>query len=219
MKNIAFIPLRGGSTSIPLKNIRSLNGRPLAYYTIDAAVNCKDIDTVVIATDYDEIKNVIEQYSSDKILVVGRSEAVSTNTAPTIDVVLEFTEKYDFETMVLIQATSPLLTTKDIDGGLKVLQEGYDSCLSVVRHHVFVWDEKTKQPNFTIPYKPRRQDWNGILIENGAFYINSRDNILKDKFYLSGNIGLYEMPYESHIELDEEIHWQYIEFLLKNRNS
>ncbi|MGL5955289.1 MAG: acylneuraminate cytidylyltransferase family protein [Brevinema sp.] len=217
MKNIVFVPLRGGSVSIPLKNIKLLNGRPLAYYVLDAATQCDLIDMVVVATDLEIIAQAIKEYPSDKIMLVGRSDEVSTNVSPTIDVVLEFSEQFSYQTMVLVQATSPLLQASDIEGGLQLMKQ-YDSVLSVVRQHRFVWDEETHTPNYTIPHKPRRQDWQGILVENGAFYINTRENIMKDRFTLSGSIGLFEMASDTYVEIDEEEDWLFMEHLLQKRN-
>lgn len=217
MKNIVFLPLRGGSKSIPLKNIKPLNGRPLAYYALDAAIACPYIEVVVVATDSDEIKTVIQQYPSDKLLIVGRSEPVSTDTAPTIDVLLEFAGQYSFETMTLIQATSPLISTEDLIGGWSLFQEGYDSVLSVTRQHRFIWDEQTRMPNYNLYNKPRRQDWRGILVENGAFYISSYNQLVSSKAVASGNIGLYEMSPETYVELDEPHDWIVIEQLMKNK--
>ena len=219
MKNIAFIPLRGGSESIPLKNIKLLDGRPLAYYALDAVTQCDLIDTVVVATDSDEIAKVIKEYPSDKIIVMGRTPEVSTNVSPTIDVVLEISQQIEFNNLVLVQATSPLVSASDITRGLELLDQGYDSVLSVVRQHRFIWDEDTHLPNYPMPNKPRRQDWKGILVENGAFYINSRENILRDKFYLSGKIGLCEMSEDTYVEIDEEHDWLMMEQILQKRKE
>ena len=57
-KNVVFIPIRGGSKSIPLKNIKLLNGRPLVYWSLDAAVGCQQVDKVVVSTDSDKIKKL-----------------------------------------------------------------------------------------------------------------------------------------------------------------
>ncbi|SFB74701.1 CMP-N-acetylneuraminic acid synthetase [Brevinema andersonii] len=218
MKNIAFLPLRGGSKSIILKNIKLLNGIPLAYYALDAAVACPYIEVVVVATDSDEIKTVIQEYASDKLLIIGRSELVSTDTSPTIDVLLEFAEQYSFETVTLIQATSPLVSPEDLMGGWALFQQGYDSVLSVTRQHRFIWDEQTRVPNYDLYNKPRRQDWKGILVENGAFYISSYNQIIGSKAVISGNIGLYEMAPETYVELDEPYDWIVMEQLIKNKN-
>ncbi|HPW41103.1 MAG TPA: acylneuraminate cytidylyltransferase family protein, partial [Bacillota bacterium] len=141
---VAFIPVRGGSKSIPLKNIRLINGRPLVYWTLDAAAGCREVDKVVVSTDSDEIRKVVEKYDSDKIIIIDRSEEVSTDIASTESVMLEFAGKYDFENIILVQATSPLLTEGDISGGIeKFRQEGIDSVLSVVRQKRFIWSESS----------------------------------------------------------------------------
>ena len=107
--NVAFIPVRGGSKSIKLKNIKKINGRPLIYWVLDAAIGCDGIDKVVVSTDSAEIRSVVEEYGSEDILVIGRSDEVSTDFASTESVMLEFGEVYDFGNIILIQATSPLL--------------------------------------------------------------------------------------------------------------
>ena len=217
---VAFIPVRGGSKSIPLKNIRLINGRPLVYWTLDAAAGCREVDMVVVSTDSDDIRRVVEKYDSDKIIIIDRSEEVSTDTASTESVMLEFAEKYDFENIILVQATSPLLTDGDISGGIeKFRQEGIDSVLSVVRQKRFIWSEssdKAYAANYDPLKRPRRQEFEGFLVENGAFYITSRKRLLDTRCRISGNIGLYEMPEETYFEIDEPSDWIIAEGLLKN---
>ena len=188
-KTIAFIPVRGGSKSIPLKNIKLMNGRPLIYWTLDAAVNCAEVGTVVVSTDSLKIKRVVEKYGSSKIIVIGRSEAVSTDTASTESVMLEFANDYDFENIVVVQATSPLLQSEDLTNGInKYLEKGINSVLSVVRQKRFIWRESSNNVN-ALNYdplnRPRRQEFDGFLVENGAFYITSRDNLLSSKCRIS----------------------------------
>ena len=78
--NVAFIPVRGGSKSIPLKNIKILNGRPLVYWVLRAACECKYLSRVYVATDSEEIKRVVEEFQNgeerelfSKTIVTGRS--------------------------------------------------------------------------------------------------------------------------------------------------
>ena len=221
---IAFIPVRGGSKSIPLKNIKLINGRPLVYWVLDAVVRCEDIDRVVVSTDSQIIKEVIERYNSDKILIVDRSKKVSIDTATTEAVMLEFAKRYDFTNIILVQATSPLLTEHDISRGIeKFNQKGIDSVLSVVRQKRFLWSESSKGGhaiNYDPLNRPRRQEFDGFLVENGAFYITSRKRLISTKCRISGNIGLVEMPEESYFEIDEPSDWIIVEKLLskiKNR--
>lgn len=128
--NVAFIPVRGGSKSIPLKNIKEFCGKPLVYWTVNAACECAYIDKVYVATDSVQIKGVIQSFQKamgeigSKIMIIDRSAESSTDTASTEFAMLEFAEKYDFDNIVLIQATSPLLTGADLSNGFEVFQIG-----------------------------------------------------------------------------------------------
>lgn len=222
-KNIAFIPLRGGSKSIPLKNIKEINGRPLVFWVLDAADKCHFIDKIVVSTDNDVIKKTVQSYSSEKIICIDRTEAVSTDDATTESAMLEFAEKFNFENIMLIQATSPLLNVKDLENGFKHFnRENVDSVLSVVRQKRFLWSKSTTfstPSNYDPLNRPRRQDFEGFFVENGALYLTTRKNLLSSKCRVSGNIATIEMPEETYYELDELSDWKIIEQLLKNRKS
>lgn len=219
--NIAFVPVRGGSKSIKLKNIKLLNGRPLIYWTLDAASSCKEIDKIVVSTDSDEIRKCVELYNSNKIEIFNRSKENATDTASTESAMLEYAERCVFTNMILIQATSPMLTVCDLQRGIKKFSEkGIDSVLSVVRQKRFIWkkeDDKYVPQNYDYYNRPRRQEFGGFLVENGAFYITSREELLKNKCRISGNIACIEMSEESYFEIDEVNDWVVVEELLKRR--
>ena len=108
--NVAFIPVRGGSKSIPLKNIKPMNVKPLVYWTVKACQDCKYIDRVYVATDSDKIKEAVEAFSDcPKAVVVDRSAETASDTASTESAMIEFCNNYEFDNIVLVQATSPLL--------------------------------------------------------------------------------------------------------------
>ncbi len=225
--NVAFIPVRGGSKSIPLKNIKPINGKPLVYWTIKAACGCKFIDKVYIATDSNKIAEVVSAMKKgceaelfSKAGVIGRSAESASDTASTESAMLEFASKYEFDNIVLIQATSPLLTNKDLDKGFAAFAEtGTDSVLSVVRQKRFHWGNDTNgfahPTNYDVFHRPRRQEFNGYLVENGAFYITSKEDLLKTKNRVSGNIKAIEMNEDSFFEIDEPSDWVIIEALMK----
>ncbi len=227
--NVAFIPVRGGSKSIPKKNIKPICGKPLVYWTVKAACQCRFLDAVYVSTDSDEIRSVVEAFVKDsksesfaKVHVIGRSAETATDTASTESAMLEFAEQYEFDNIALIQATSPMLTSEDLDGGFELLQkEGTDSVISVVRQYCFLWDEDESGNAYPVNYdvfnRPRRQDFDGYLMENGAFYITSRDDLLKSENRVSGNIKAYEMCAESAVELDKPSDWIIVEDLMKER--
>ena len=218
--NVGFIPVRGGSKSIPLKNIKLIAGQPLVYWTIKAAVECSQINLIYVATDSEQIKNVVESFKFEKVKVIGRSEETATDTASTESAMIEFASKYEFENICLIQATSPLLTAEDLSRGFKIFEDA-DSVLSVVRQKRFIWREKkfAEPLNYNYMNRPRRQEFDGYLVENGAFYITSRKNLLQSKCRLSGKIKTVEMTEETYFEIDEPSDWIIIENLLKSRKK
>lgn len=222
--NVAFIPVRGGSKSIPLKNIREIAGKPLVYWTAKAADECEVIDKVYVATDSGRIKEIVESFNLKKVCVIGRSDDTASDTASTESAMLEFAEKYEFDNIVLIQATSPLLTAEDIAGGLNMFNRAdTDSVLSVVRQKRFQWSQDERgfvtAVNYDVFHRPRRQEFDGFLIENGAFYITGRQALLQSKNRLSGNIRAYEMDESTYFEIDEPGDWLVIEKQLKDRKE
>ncbi len=170
---IGFIPVRGGSKSIPWKNIKKLNGRPLLYWVIDAALKCRYLEKLIISTDSELIREKVFQYksaniASNKLKCIGRSSATATDTASTESSMLEYARNYPFKHIVLIQATSPLLTANDLEQAIdKYFAGQYDSLLSLVRQKRFIWQENGQivfPENYDPGKRPRRQDFTGILV-------------------------------------------------------
>lgn len=226
--NVAFIPVRGGSKSIPLKNIKTICGRPLVYWTIRAACECSYIDAVYVATDSNKVWETVMQLKNEnrdlfqKMEVIGRSPGTASDTASTESAMLEFASKYVFDNIVLIQATSPLLTAEDLAGGFELFaQPDTDSVLSCVRQCRFLWEQSENgnafPQNYDVYHRPRRQEFSGYLMENGAFYITSKEKLLASQNRISGNIKVYEMSEDTAFEIDETSDWIIVEELLRRR--
>lgn len=214
---VAFIPVRGGSKSIKNKNIMPLAGKPLVYWTILACMEAKSIDKIFVSTDSDEIKQVVEGFGFEKVEVISRSPETASDTATSESALIEFCQNYDFEKVVFLQATSPLTTAYDMDGALKKLEEEKaNSLVSVVHRYQFLWDTKGHPINYNPQKRPRRQDWEGYLVENGAFYISSRKDILNTHCRMSGKIAFWEMSQKTLFEIDEPDDWQIIENFVNN---
>lgn len=221
--NIAYIPVRGGSKSIPMKNIKPIAGMPLVYWVIKAAVECNIIDHIYVSTDSVEIRKTVEGFLFERVTVVQRSDDSATDTVSTEFGMLEFAQNKDFKNIALIQATSPLLSALDLENGFTLqMRKGVDSVLSVVKQRRFIWSDTENgyaaPVNYNYTNRPLRQNFGGVLVENGAFYITSRNNLLKSRCRLSGNIKTIEMAPESYIELDEPSDWAIVEGLLRCKN-
>ena len=222
--NTAFIPVRGGSKSIPLKNIKVLNGKPLVYWTALAAQRAECVDKLIIATDSPQIKSTVLEFGFSKLSVYDRNPENASDTSSTESVMLEYIGKSDLndnDLFFLIQATSPMLKPEHIDGMYKeFLQNDSDSMFSGVREKQFHWletPEGMSPINYDYKNRPRRQDYNGIIAENGACYINSVGNIKRDKCRLSGKISSFELPSYTAYEIDEPADWIIIEELMKHK--
>jgi len=221
MSDIAIIPLRANSKGIVKKNKRKLLGRPLFTWVLTEAIFSK-LNKVYVYTDDNEILDYVRQYYSwsEKVIAKERSNESASDVASTEMAMLEFAEKidYNFDTIMLLQATSPLTSRENINEALDKLAGGtYDSVLSVVSTKRFIWNKNGTSANYDYTNRPRRQDFDGLLIENGAIYISNKETFIQSENRLGGNIGFLEMDEDSLTEIDEPNDFIIIEDLLKNR--
>ncbi len=218
--NIAFIPVRGGSKSIPLKNIKEFCGKPLVYWVLNALQNTKKIDAIYVATDSNHIKKTVSSFNFPKVAVYDRNPENATDTASSESVMIEFIEKNNFhadDLFLLVQATSPLTQAKDFDNAIeKYINEKADSLVTGVRTKRFFWNKDGTAVNYDPTNRPRRQDFEGLIMENGAFYISKISNLKKyPTTRLSGKISIYEMEEFTGTEIDEPDDWVMLEMLMK----
>lgn len=198
MKILSVILARGGSKGIPSKNIVDLNGKPLISYTIEASLQ-SNVDETWVSTDSSEIASVSSTYGAS---VIDRPNEISTDTSQSEEALLHFTDNHDFDIMVFIQPTSPLLKSIDINKGLELMSR-YDSILSVTREHwIPKWSMDMNPIDWEIDNRPMRQDKEETFLENGAFYITKRKNLLQSKLRYSGKIGFVEMPLSRSFQID-----------------
>lgn len=217
MYNVAFIPVRAGSKSIKNKNITLVNNKPLIYWTVSVA-NASNLDKVFVSTDSDEIKSVVESFGLEKVEVIGRSKESSSDNATSETALIEFAQNYEFDNVVFMQATSPLTQTSDINGALKkFLNSDKKSLISAIKRHQFLWDTKGTPMNYDPNNRPRRQEWDGYYIENGAFYISSRKEILKTGCRITTPVDFWEMSVQNIFEIDEPTDIDIVEKLFPSK--
>ena len=219
MPTIAFIPVRGGSKSIPLKNIKPFCGKPLVCWNIEALEICPLVDEIIVATDSVEIEGVDMAGHYPKTHIYRRSAENACDTASTESVMLEYINYAHLSNdniFMLVQATSPLTQTIHFTEALQLYAQGkFDSILTCVRNKRFFWNADGTSLNYDYRHRPRRQEFEGMLMENGAFYLNTVSNIIASGNRLSGKIGIYEMPEYTAFEIDEPDDWQVMENLMQ----
>jgi YrbI family 3-deoxy-D-manno-octulosonate 8-phosphate phosphatase len=219
MENIVLIPMRGGSKSIPKKNIKMIAGKPLCYWAIRSALSANSVKTVYVSTDSQEIAKTVENLFPNKInknlIIEMRSPKLAKDTSSTEDVINDFIKGKDFKNFGLIQVTSPLITSVDIDNTFMALNGDYQSALSAVRIKRFFWNEDGTAQNYDPLNRPRRQDFNGSLVENGAIYATTKDSLINSKCRISGRTAIIEMHEDSFQEIDEPSDFDIVEGLLR----
>mmetsp|Transcript_147563 Transcript_147563/g.474072 ORF Transcript_147563/g.474072 Transcript_147563/m.474072 type:complete len:234 (-) Transcript_147563:71-772(-) len=215
---VAVVPARGGSVSIPLKNIKELAGRPLIDWCIRAALDSGVFTDVFVSTDHDGIAEVAVASGAK---VHRRAAETATSTASTESAMVDFTKAHpDFDVVCLIQATSPLTTPEHFREAFAMYEKvGADSLVTAVRAHRFLWsvDPSTgvaSAKNYVPEKRARRQDWDGELIENGAFYFTDKALFERTECRLGGKMVLYEMPEHTLVELDSMVDWEIMQSLV-----
>ena len=217
MNNIAIIPARSGSKGLPDKNILDLNGHPLMYYTIKAALKSGCFDTVMVSTDSEKYADIAKSCGAEVPFL--RSEELSSDTAGSWDVVREVLTQYkvmgnSFDYVALMQPTSPLRNAEDIKNAFKMLsRDNVHTVVSVteVEHPVqwcFTMPECGSMKTYAeSPYNQmRRQDLETHYRENGAIYIVNASKILnRDYNYYGDNCYGYVMPGERSIDIDSKM--------------
>lgn len=211
---VAVIPARGGSQSVPRKNIKMLQGRPLIDWVIQAAEYSGIFAEVWVSTDDDEIHMISKKCGAQ---VHRRAAHTATNTASTESALLDFVKAHsNYDILCLIQATSPLITPIDFQKGYETMKRAKaDSLVTAVRAHRFLWEVDVgtgcaSAKNYDPLKRPRRQDWEGELIENGAFYFTTKEIMERESCRLGGRIALHEMEEHTFTELDSPVDWQIV---------
>lgn len=232
-KVIAFIPVRGGSKSIPMKNIKEFCGKPLVYWVIDALQKCDAVTNIVVATDSEEIETCVDDKPDcSKVTIYRRSEATATDTASTESAILEYLQSEDYDRdfgkkcnpiFMLVQATSPLTRADDFSKGISLFRLGnVNSVVSGVNTKRFHWRFECDDhfyADYDVESRPRRQDYVGSYIENGAFYISTKDAILQWGHRLPFPTTVCPMPDDTLLEIDEPSDWVEMERLMYKRTK
>tara|TARA_B100001113_G_scaffold194937_1_gene159890 strand:+ start:364 stop:1011 length:648 start_codon:yes stop_codon:yes gene_type:complete len=201
MKIVSLILARGGSKGIPSKNIIDLNGKPLISYTIQASQK-SNVHSTWVSTDCQKIKNISKKLNAN---VIDRPERISGDFSKSEEALLHFAKKIDFDILVFIQPTSPLLKAKDINKGIELLlnDNNCSSVFSVYKQHWLPrWSLDMKPIGWDVNNRPMRQEVNEEYIENGAFYITKKADLLNSKLRYSGKKNVVVMPYLRSFQID-----------------
>lgn len=219
---LALIPARGGSKGIKNKNIIDLCGKPLISYTIEAARASKYIDDVIVSTDSQLIGQVSIKYGAEVPFL--RPDELASDTASTLSVVLHSIETLDsmnrqYDILVLLQATSPLRTTEDIDGALEQFEKIAEKdvvAVSIVNDPpilIRTIENGVMQNLIKTDSSVRRQDMMPYYRVNGSIYINSVSQ-LNNLTSFNDNPIPYIIAKSHAVDIDEYVDLKVAEYYI-----
>ena len=229
---LALIPARRGSKGLPLKNIRPLGGKPLLAWPIEAARNSRYVDRVVISTEDPEFAAIAEEAGAEAPFL--RPVELASDSAPSIEFIRHTLETladagqtYDY--LVLLEPTSPLTESSDVDAALEILTAHRQEADAIVGVTSLV----SEHPAFAVrinaqglmnPYSvssfgqlPRRQDTEPLYGLDGSLYISSTDALLTENGFCHQRTLPYVTPRWKSFEVDDLVDFICIEALLANR--
>ncbi|MBZ4644149.1 MAG: hypothetical protein JG767_1758 [Deferribacteraceae bacterium] len=228
MKILCTICARGGSKGVKNKNVRELLGKPLIAYTIEMAKKWGKFSDIIVSTDSELIKRISLQHGA--IVPFIRPMELATDNAGKIDVIkhaVNYMEQLGefYDVVIDLDVTSPLRTTEDIENAYqKLVTEQLDIVYSVC--------EARKSPYFNMveidsdgiprlckkPEKPvlSRQTAPKVYELNASIYVYRKEFLLKTNTIHAEKAGIYIMPQERSIDIDSELDFRFVEFMMGN---
>ena len=210
---LAIIPARGGSKGLPRKNIIEVMGKPIIAWTIEEAKKSRYIDRLILSSEDDEIIKISKNWGCEVPFV--RPLSLAKDDSPVIEAVLHsihsLPEKYDY--IVLLQPTSPLRTSRDIDGSIELcVKTNAPTCVTVNEpdtspYWMFFLDENGRMRPVmreSSEIENRRQDLQRVYALNGACYVAKRDWITMNKTFIGDKSVAYKMDKERSLDIDDE---------------
>ena len=227
---LGIIPARGGSKSIPKKNIRLLAGKPLIAHTIETAKKCKMLTKVIVSTDDNEIAEASKKYGGD--IPFKRPEELAKDDTPMVPVLqhavsyVEKNENVHVDIIVLLDPTSPFRRIEDIEACIKKLEDkNADSVVTVcdVEHNPYfvmvrLDDDRLTPLIETDKEITRRQDAPKVYRVNAAVYAIKRDVLMNKGKVITDNTLAVIMPQELSAHVDHKVDFEFAEFLMEKGN-
>lgn len=226
MKRIAIIPARSGSKGLVDKNIKLLNGKPLIAYTIECAIESKAFDKVFVSTDSQHYADIAIQYGADASFL--RSDKNSGDTAGSWDVVREVIDQFrllgeEFDEIMLLQATSPLRVSEDINNAIELFYEkNANAVVSLTEcehspvccntlHNDMCMDNFDREEYKDLP----RQMLPTYYRYNGAIYLLKASELQKKGHMFENRCYAYIMPQLRSVDIDSSLDFFVAEAIMK----
>ncbi|CAD7288725.1 CMP-N,N'-diacetyllegionaminic acid synthase [Campylobacter suis] len=232
MEVLCTICARGGSKGVKNKNIRELYGKPLIAYTIEQALDSKIFNHIVVSTDSDAIAEVAVKYGAE--VFFKRDEHMASDTAGKLEVIRDALIKSEahyavkFDHHIDLDATAPLRDVSDIVLAYEqFLKDDNDNLITAMpsrRSPYFNLVELSKDGRVVLSKSlesaiVRRQDAPKSFDMNASIYIWKREILLTCDSLFLPKTGLYVMPEDRSIDIDNELDFKFVEFIMGEKNA
>lgn len=227
---LAIIPARSGSKGLPGKNVKIMMDKPLIAWTIEQAKKSKYISRVIVSTNDSHIRNISAEFGAE--VIERPAELCMDDSSVNLCIlhaleVLQKTESYKPDFIMLLQCTSPLRTSQHIDDSIELFASSSSSAsslISVCNESCPPWwlkniDEEGYLQDFLIYDKAnlfRRQDFPNVFRLNGAIYLSRTEDFLQNMTFQSEKVVGFIMDEMSSIDIDTEFDFLFAETVLRN---
>ncbi len=227
---LGLIPARGGSKGVKNKNIRTVHGKPLIGYAVERGLSCSSICHMIVSTDSSEIAEISKKYGAEVPFM--RPPELAKDSTPMMPVLEHALKKCEIlynsniKCIVLIDATSPLTTTTDLENCINIFEDGdYDAVISaspskrnpyfnmVIQENGYI--KLASEPEVPIT---RRQDCPPIYDLNNSIWVFSRKAVLEMKSRIPEKSTIYKMDEDRCVDVDSELDLKILEVLMKEKN-
>lgn len=213
LKKIAIIPARSGSKELPNKNILMLLDKPLMAYTIEAAINSKLFERVIVSTDSLEYKEIAEKYGAEVIIRDKELASDKASSFMVIEDVLKKIPQYDY--FVLLQPTSPFRDDSHIKEAIDIFESNRKNefLVSVTEHEkntdlIKLIDSDNTLKYFDLDFSNYRRQDSQYYTPNGAIFIGYNKSYLKQKHFFGSSAIAYFMSKKDSIDIDDVLDFE-----------
>ena len=217
MKIVALVPMRHHSQRVPGKNYRLLAGKPLYQHILLTLLACPEIDQVVVDTDSPVVLEGIRS-GFPQVHLIERPEKLRADHIPMNEILSYDTNQVEADLYLQTHSTNPLLKADTISRAVQALTASYpayDSLFSVTRLQTRLWDQLGRAINHNPNVLLQTQDLPPVYEENSCLYIFTRQNLLARRNRLGERPRLFEIPAAEAWDIDEELDFEIVNFLMK----
>ena len=219
MKIAALVPIRHHSQRVPGKNYRPLDGKPLFHHIIGSLLACPEIFQVVVDTNSPPVIEGLRQHFP-RAHILERPESLSGDAVPMNEILAFDTSQVEADFYLQTHTTNPLLSSQTISRAIGDFLQAYpvyDSLFSVTRLQTRLWDQLGRAINHNPAILLQTQDLPPVYEENSCLYIFTRQTLLARRNRLSERPLMFEIEASEAWDIDEEIDFEIVEYLMKRR--